>query len=410
MSHLAHDTFRAEVGAGERMARLLYLTPGPVPPSPDPDRAVYFHFGSPGEHTVDVLCPVWWRSNEEGLAQYPGSDFPTVRLGPVTYHFELEYRHRPALRTPARIRFYLRKGMELGRQGPPIDAIICYGTNTVGLCAILLARRLGARLIPEIPGVPAKAFVLDAPRPTLKNRLRRAFATRLLLAVLKRAAGVHTLYPGQVPEATLAGVPVRRISHSFVPIGLIPRSEVDERFVLFLGFPWYLKGVDLLIEAFRRIADTVPGVRLRLVGHFPDREQLERRAAGEPRISIEKAVKAPVAHDLISRCSVLVLPSRTEAMGRVLLEAMAAGKPIVASRVDGIPHFVTHEQNGLLFECGDVGDLARQLQRVLTDRELAHRLGDTGHAMVRERWSERRFQEVWDDLILSALAAPGGRP
>ena len=391
------------------MARLLYLTPGPVPPSADPERAVYFHFGARGEHTVDVLCPVWWRSNEEGLANYPGSDFPTVRLGPVTYHFELEYQHAPALRTLARIRFYLRKGTELGRQGPPIDAIICYGTNTVGLCSILLARRLGARLIPEIPGVPAKAFVLDTPRPSVKNRLRLKLATRLLHAVVKRASGVHTLFPGQVPESLLGHVPVRRISHSFVPISLIPQSNTDERFVLFLGFPWYLKGVDLLIEAFRSIADAVPDVRLRIVGHFPDREELERRVAGHPRISIEKAVKVPVAHDLISRCSVLVLPSRTEAMGRVLLEAMAAGKPVVASRVDGIPHYVTHEANGLLFECGHVEDLAHQLRRVLTDRDLAHRLGHTGHAMVREKWSEERFSEVWEELILGALARPGAR-
>ncbi|MCU0253335.1 MAG: glycosyltransferase family 4 protein [Acidobacteria bacterium] len=387
------------------MARLLYLTPGPVPPSPDPDRAVYFHFGTPGRHTVDVLCPVWWRSNEEGLAQYPGSDFPTVRLGPVTYHFELEYQHSPALRSLARIRFYLRKGTELGRQGPPIDAIICYGTNSVGLAAILLARRLGAALIPEIPGVPDKAFVLDSPRPTLRNRLRRAVSLRLLRAALDRAAALHTLYEGQLPPHFGDRVPVRRVSHSFVPIGLIPRSTEDERFVLFLGFPWYLKGVDLLIAAFRQIADQVPDVTLRVVGHFPDREALERQTAGHPRISIEKAVKAPVAHDLVSRCSVLVLPSRTEAMGRVLLEAMAAGKPVVASRVDGIPHYVTDGENGLLFACGDSHDLARQLLRVLTDPALARRLGETGHARVRAEWSEQRFQDVWEELIDAALQA-----
>ncbi len=234
-------------------------------------------------------------------------------------------------------------------------------------------------------------------------------ANVLLGTVLKRATGAHLLFPEQVPASLAARIPVRRVFHDFVPVSRIPRSDQDERFVLFLGFPWYLKGVDLLIEAFRQIADEVPDVRLRVVGYFPDREGLERHAQGHPRVSIEKAVKAPEALDLIARCSVLVLPSRTEAMGRVLLEAWASGKPVVASRVDGIPHYVTHEQNGLLFESENVGDLAKQLLRVLKDRDLAQRLAETGHRLVRERWTEEHFREAWDGLIAATLDAGAGR-
>jgi len=390
------------------MARLLYLTPGPVPPSTDPERSKYLNLGSRGAHEIDVLCPVWWGTVEEGLKHYPGSEFPTVRAGPVTYHFHLEYRYPEAVRVLPRLAFFLRKGKELARQGGPYDAIVCYGTNAVGIAGILLSRRSGAKLIAGIPGVPSKAFVLDSARPSAGNRARLAAANRMLAAVLRRATGVHLLFPEQIPASLAAGIPVRRVFHDFVPVGKIPRSGKDERFVLFLGFPWYLKGVDLLIEAFRRIADEVPDVSLRVVGYFPDREELERRAGGHPRVSIEKAVKAPEALDLVSRCSVLVLPSRTEAMGRVLLEAWAAGKPIVASRVDGGPHYVAHEENGLLFESGNVDDLASQLRRVLTDRDLARRLGDTGHDRVRERWTEERFRAEWDALIEETLAVPGG--
>lgn len=392
------------------MARLLYLSPGPLPPSVDPDRSRYLHLGRRGAHEVDVLCPVWWRTVEEGLRHYPGSEFPTVRAGATTFHFHLEHRHPAPLRIGPRIAFYLRKGAELARQGAPVDAVVCYGTNAVGIAGMMLARRLGARLLVEIPGVPSKAFVLDSERPSARNRLRRAVANRLLAAVLNRAAGVHLLFPGQIPPEVQARVPARRVFHDFVPVSRIPRSERDERFILFLGFPWYLKGVDLLIEAFRRIADEVPDASLRVVGYFPDRETLERRAAGHPRISIEQAVKAPEAMDLVSRCSLLALPSRTEAMGRVLLEAWAAGKPVVASRVDGIPHYVSDEENGLLFECGSVDDLARQLRRALTDRALARRLGETGHERVHARWTEECFREEWQALIEQSLAGAGGRP
>lgn len=391
------------------MARLLYLTPGPVPPSTDPDRSKYLNLGRRGAHEIDVLCPVWWGTLEEGRKHYPGSAFPTVRADGVTFHFHLEYRYPEALRMFPRIAFFLRKGEELARQGRPFDAVVCYGTNAVGIAAIRLARRLGVKLIVEIPGVPSKAFILDSAHPTAKNRTRLAVANRLLAAVLRRATGVHLLFPEQIPPAIADGVAVRRVFHDFVPVGQIPRSEKDERFLLFLGFPWYLKGVDLLIEAFRRIADELPDVSLRVVGYFPDREQLDRRAAGHPRISIEKAVKAPEALDLVSRCSLLVLPSRTEAMGRVLLEAWAAGKPVVASRVDGVPYYVTDGENGLLFESGNIDDLARQLRRVLTDRDLARRLADTGHQRVRERWTEERFREAWDALIEDSLTASGRR-
>lgn len=391
------------------MARLLYIDPGPVPPSTDPDRSKYLNLGRRGAHEIDVLCPVWWGAIEEGLKHYPGSDFPTVRTGSVTYHFHLEYRYPEAIRTLPRLAFYLRKGRELARRGASFDAIVCYGTNTVGIAAVLLSRSLKAKLIAEIPGVPSKAFVLDSVRPSTVDELRLKVAGFLLSAVLRRATSLRLLFPEQVPGQIAAEVPVRRVFHNFVPVTQIHRSEKDERFVLFLGFPWYLKGVDLLIEAFRRIADEVPDVSLRVVGYFPDREQLERRAGGHPRISIEKAVKAPEALDLISRCSVLALPSRTEAMGRVLLEAWASGKPVVASRIDGIPHYVTHGENGLLFECGNVDDLALQLRRALTDREFARRLGDTGHRRVRERWTEERFREEWDALIEATLAVPGGR-
>jgi glycosyltransferase involved in cell wall biosynthesis len=390
------------------MARILYLSPGPVPPSADPERSKFLHLGRRDGHEVDVLCPVWWRTVEEGLRHYPGSAFPTVRAGAVTFHFHLEYRYPEATRIVPRVAFFLRKGKQLARQGRPFDAVICYGTNAVGIAGILLSRSLRAKLIVEIPGVPSKAFVLDSPRPTAMNRARLEAANRLLAAVLRRATGVHLLFPEQVPPSVAAGVSIRRVFHDFVPVGRIPRSERDERFILFLGFPWYLKGVDLLIEAFRRISDDVPDVSLRVVGYFPDRERLERFAAGHPRISIEKAVKAHEALDLASRCSVLALPSRTEAMGRVLLEAWASGKPVVASRVDGIPHYVKHEENGLLFECGNVDDLALQLRRVLTDRGLALRLAETGHQRVRERWTEERFREEWDALVEQSLAAPGG--
>jgi glycosyltransferase involved in cell wall biosynthesis len=317
----------------------------------------------------------------------------------------LENRYPVPIRSLARAAFYLREGVRVAGKGEPLAGVICYGTNTVGVCAVALAWMLRTRLFAEISGVPDKAFILDTARSRTVSRWKRRIATVLLHTLLRRVDGVHLLFPAQIPEKAAERIPACRVFHGFVPVTRIPASSLDERYVLFLGFPWYLKGVDVLIDAFHEIADSVPDVRLRLVGYFPDAEQLERRAKGHPRISIEKAVKSPEALRLISRCSVLVLPSRTEAMGRVLLEAMAAGKPVVASRVDGIPHYIRHGENGLLFESENVEDLARQLLRVLTDLDLAYRLGRTGMERVRERWTEEHFRREWDALIAAVLAS-----
>jgi glycosyltransferase involved in cell wall biosynthesis len=108
------------------------------------------------------------------------------------------------------------------------------------------------------------------------------------------------------------------VFHEFTALRTIPQTEAGERYILFLGFPWLLKGVDILIQAFNRISARHPDVRLRIVGHCPDRTLFEALAAGNPRVSLERAVPREQAMALMAGCSLFVLPSRSEAMGRVL--------------------------------------------------------------------------------------------
>src|SRR5439155_10177967 len=77
----------------------------------------------------------------------------------------------------------------------------------------------------------------------------------------------------------------------------------------------------------------------------------------------------------MDEATLLVLPSRSEGMGRVVIEALLRGRPVVGSRVGGIRDLVRDGENGLLVEPGDGGALADALVRVLAERELAERLG-----------------------------------
>jgi glycosyltransferase involved in cell wall biosynthesis len=91
----------------------------------------------------------------------------------------------------------------------------------------------------------------------------------------------------------------------------------------------------------------------------------------------------------------------TEGLGVVLLEAAAAGVPLVASDVGGIPDIVQHEQTGLLVEPEDPEALAASILRVLTDRDLAPRLSDSGRQHVNERFSWGTVVDRFDDLFSS---------
>jgi glycosyltransferase involved in cell wall biosynthesis len=94
--------------------------------------------------------------------------------------------------------------------------------------------------------------------------------------------------------------------------------------------------------------------------------------------------------DFYAALDVFAMPSRTDSFGIVYLEAWASGKPVVAARAGGVPEVVSHNENGLLVPFGDVPALAESLARLVDDRELARRLGDSGKALVRDGYT-------WDD-------------
>jgi glycosyltransferase involved in cell wall biosynthesis len=103
----------------------------------------------------------------------------------------------------------------------------------------------------------------------------------------------------------------------------------------------------------------------------------------------------------------LVLPSRSEGMGRVLVEAFCRGRGVVGSRVGGIPDLVEHEVSGLLVEPGDAEALAAALVHVLSDRPLAERLGAGAHDAA-PRWtaSPEEFARRMRELVERVRSGP----
>jgi glycosyltransferase involved in cell wall biosynthesis len=191
------------------------------------------------------------------------------------------------------------------------------------------------------------------------------------------------------------------VFHDFVPVHVVESTTCEEQFVLSVGHPWYTKGMDVLIRAFKLIAHQFPNCKLKLMGFFPDRKYLDDLASGCPQIEFLAAGPNEIALKVIAACSVYVLASRTDAMGRVLLEAMAARKPIIASAIGGVPHYIADNDNGLLFEPENAQDLAAKMATLLSSPELCARLSERGYRKVMTEYDEEAYVGAFQGMLQS---------
>ena len=184
-----------------------------------------------------------------------------------------------------------------------------------------------------------------------------------------------------------------------------PEPLPAEPAALFVGVLELYKNVDGLAHVWRRVAPRVPGARLVIVGRGPRREVVEAlvRELPEQTSWVERLEPGEVAAAL-DRSTCLVLPSRSEGLGRVLLEAFLRGRPAVAMNVGGIRDAVVDGVNGLLAD--DDAGLEEALVRMLTDGELAARLGE-GALEASRRWQStpERYAQNLRELVDSTLAS-----
>ena len=186
------------------------------------------------------------------------------------------------------------------------------------------------------------------------------------------------------------------------PPALLPPTPA----ALFVGVLERYKNVDGLARAWRLAAPRAPGAQLRLVGRGSLRvvaeglvRELPAQTTWTERLAQEDVVRA------MDEATCLVLPSRSEGLGRVIVEASLRGRGVVAMRVGGIRDIVEDGVNGLLVDSEE--ELADALVRVLADRQLAERLGAAARRTV-EPWlaSPEQFAERLAELIRPYTGPP----
>ena len=171
---------------------------------------------------------------------------------------------------------------------------------------------------------------------------------------------------------------------------------------------WEGKGHTVLIEAFKLLKEKIKDAKLVIVGEGYLYDELFRMVDNNGlRESVLFTGFQMDVSEIIATFDVAVLPSFFEGMGRVILEAMAMEKPVVASRVGGIPDLIDQGINGLLVRPGDARELADALEKVLSDKGLARKLGREGRKRIKDQFSADVMVQSIEKLYRELLARKG---
>jgi glycosyltransferase involved in cell wall biosynthesis len=285
-------------------------------------------------------------------------------------------------------------------------------TSKAGLLGRLAAKLAG---VPSIIHTP-HGHVFFGYFGALKTRifiLLEKFASRItdkIVALTPREKADYLSYK-VVEEDKLAVIPSGIELHKYQQVPQEERSKLRKE----LGIPENsavlgtagrlvpVKGPEFLLQAVGHVISEYPDTYLVFAGDGPLRKSLEKNAVemGLAKNIIFTGWRDDMAR-VLSIFDIFCLPSLNEGMGRVLLEAMALGKPIVASDVGGIPDLIIPGKNGFLVPPQHPEELAKQILFLIENREEREKLGRTGKEMVSAFSDEimmKKIAELYEKLV-----------
>jgi glycosyltransferase involved in cell wall biosynthesis len=205
----------------------------------------------------------------------------------------------------------------------------------------------------------------------------------------KEVHQVPSVYSGDPPDPDRA----LKIRHSYV-------SHSED---ILVGHAGALvdahKGQHVLIEACRRLRGRGYPIGLLMLGEGPDREAFEHEVSDAPWVHLA-GQKTPVI-DYLGALDLFCFPSRHEGLGSVLLEAITAGVPVVASAVGGIPDLIEDEKTGLLVEPDNPKALEEAIERLIVNRSFAVDLAEQARRTVLPKHTPERMRDDYCALYRS---------
>jgi glycosyltransferase involved in cell wall biosynthesis len=184
--------------------------------------------------------------------------------------------------------------------------------------------------------------------------------------------------------------------------------EIDSDFVLYVGRLAKNKGLEYLIRAIPKVLKRYPDTKFVFIGEDEDMKNillyLAKKFGIEQSILFTGALDFNMVTSAFLDCSLFVLPSEFEAFGIVAAEAQAARKPVVATRVGGVPNVVKDKETGLLVDYGNSNELALRIIDLLLDEDLRRRYGEAGYSWVKENFALEKvvdkLERVYNGILL----------
>jgi glycosyltransferase involved in cell wall biosynthesis len=278
---------------------------------------------------------------------------------------------------------------------------------------IRTALRSGLPCVVTIHGIYANELKVLKNRLSLKDRIAWSVLMRMERHNLPRIRNLIAI-TSQIEDLVRSNNPSAHIYRLNNPLDenfFTIEDTQQEPVVLFVGWLINRKGLHVLLEAMESLVSSVPGVKARIVGSanegdsYVDELTIKYKdLINSGTATIVGSVTQEQLYDELSRCSVLCLPSLAESAPMVISQAMAAGKPVVSTRVGGIPEMVEEGVTGKLCAPGDASGLANALSDLLNDEARRMAMGAQARLVAIRRYKPDAVAQSTIEVYRDVLA------
>jgi teichuronic acid biosynthesis glycosyltransferase TuaC len=262
-----------------------------------------------------------------------------------------------------------------------IDLIHAHAALPCGHAAVLLSRELNIPCVVTVHGLDA---FFDNQVHGYPSRWCKRVA-RFVYRSASRVICISDKVAERVVNGTGVAVNARVIYNGVDTEMFSPGSDCASNTILSVGNLIPIKGHELLLRALAAVLPHYPNISCEIIGDGPERQRLtglarECKIADKVRF-LGRQSRKQVA-EAMCRCVFFALPSRYEGLGCVYLEAMAAEKPVIACRGQGIDEIIRHGSNGWLIDPGNLQELVAALSMLLQNLKLRQQLGGTARRTI----------------------------
>jgi glycosyltransferase involved in cell wall biosynthesis len=272
---------------------------------------------------------------------------------------------------------------------------------------------LWGRLLAKLAGVPVVLYSVHNKWGGVLHHLLDRGLARFTDAIVPFSIAVRDflLHEEKIPAKYIGkpiyiGIDIKKFSEINQGEVNILRTELGIRegqnVIGFVGSIAEQKGLIYLVESVKKLAATFSDLRCLIIGEGPEEEPLKKIIR---KYNLEDHFtflgQRYDIYNLLHVMKIFVLPSLWEGLPQVVIEAMAASCPVIATDVDGTPEIITHKKDGWLVPSADVGELSKAIELLLSDEGLRKELAENGFKTVKNRFSVEAMTENYNNLYQS---------